>query len=265
LKELIYLYCVTKAKPVHINFEELETKVYPVYFQGSYAVVSNVSPDEFREDKLKKNLGDMEWVEKKVLRHEKIIERIMREVTVIPFKFGTIFHTEENVKKLLKDRCVEFKRTIANLEGKEEWGVKIYCNLEKFRIFIEGKEEKNKEKAQEIASTGKGRAYFLKKKQEWRVNNILNDEISDYTHDTFDRLKKASIDAKINKLLPREVTQKKEKMVLNAAFLVNKKRIKEFNQVMEYIKAKYSDKGFIFDYTGPWPPYNFCSIDEKGI
>jgi len=49
-------------------------------------------------------------------------------------------------------------------------------------------------------------------------------------------------------------------MVLNAAFLLNKKRIKEFDSIVAYLKTKYAHKGLEFDWTGPWPPYNFCSM-----
>ena len=49
-------------------------------------------------------------------------------------------------------------------------------------------------------------------------------------------------------------------MVLNAVFLINNKRIKEFESVLAYLKTKYTDKGLIFDCTGPWPPYNFCGL-----
>jgi len=259
-KELIYLYCITKTKHCRSNLEEIGVRIYPVYFQGTYAIVSKVSPDEFSEDNLKKKLTDIKWVEKKVLQHERIIEEIMQDTTVIPFKFGTIFKTEESVEKLLKERGMEFKKIIANLEGKEERGLKIYCNIERFKSIIQEEEGGIKEKEQEIAIASKGKAYFLKKRREGLINDILNQRISEYTRDSFDRLKGPSLNAKINKLLPQEVTQKKEKMILNAAFLINKKRIKEFDSIVAYLKTKYAHKGLEFDWTGPWPPYNFCQM-----
>jgi len=262
-KELIYLYCVTKARPGRIHFEEIGTKIYPIYFQGVYAIVSKVSPNEFSEDNLKKKLADMGWVERKVRQHEKVIEEIMGEIAVIPFKFATVFKSEENVKNLLKEQGQEFKRIISVLEGKEEWGLKMYCDLEKFKTMLIGEDEKIKEIEKEIESAGKGKAFFLNKKRDSLVNNVLNQRISTYTQDSFDRLKKPTQDAKVNKLLPQAVTQKKERMVLNAAFLINKKRIKELDNILSYLKAKYAQKGLEFDWTGPWPPYNFCHLSKE--
>lgn len=264
-KKLIYLYCVTKAKPPRSNFKDIGVKIYPIYLQGTYAIVSRVSPDEFSEECLKKNLANMEWVERKVRQHEKVIEEIMRDSTVIPFKFSTVFQKEENVERLLREKNAEFKRIIANLDGKEEWGLKIYCDLEKFKVALEKEDERITEKEQEISSVSKGKAYFLKKKKEELIKDIINEKISEYTKDSFERLKRISLKTKINKILHKEVTEKKEDMVLNVAFLINKKRIKEFHNVLDYLKIKYSDKGLSFDCTGPWPPYNFCSIDKKEV
>ena len=263
-ESLIYLYCVTKAKPDCSDFEETGIKVYPIYFQGTYAILSRVSPEEFSEENLKKNLANMEWVEKNVRQHEKVIEEIMKDITVIPFKFGTIFKTEKSVENLLKENNLKFKNVIADLEGKEEWGLKVYCDSEKLNDSLKKENERVQGIEKEITSSGKGKAYFLKKKKNELIKNVRNEKISEYTQDSFERIKRACLEAKINKILSKEVTEKKEDMVLNAAFLMNEKRIKEFENILAYLKTKYTNEGLIFDCTGPWPPYNFCNLSENG-
>ena len=264
MKELLYLYCVTKEKPSSCNFEEPGIKVRPVFFSGTYALISSVSPDDFSEANLKKHLADMGWVEKNIRLHEKVIEEIMKDQSVLPFKFGTIFENEENVEKLLKTNNGDFKAVLANLDGKEEWGLKIYCNSGYFKDALCSKDERIIEKEKEIAAAGKGKAFFLKKKKDEIIKDIINEKISEYTKDCFDKLKVTAMDTRINNILPKEVTEKQEDMVLNAAFLINNKRIKEFEDVLAHLKAKYADKGLIFDYTGPWPPYNFCETQTYG-
>ena len=263
MKELLYLYCVTKDKPSSCNFEDLGIKIHPVYFRGTYALASSVSADDFSEDNLEKHLADMGWVEKHIRLHEKVIEEIMRGQAVLPFKFGTVFENETNVEKLLKTNNLEFKAVLARLEGKEEWGLKIYCDSEYFKDVICKEDERIKEKDKEIVSANKGKAYFLKKKMQEFIKEIVNEKISEYTKDCFERLKITAVDTRINKILPKEVTEKKEDMVLNAAFLINNKRIKEFENVLGYLKTKYADKGPIFDCTGPWPSYNFCGSSKE--
>jgi len=244
----IYLYCVTKIKPDYSNFKDIGGKIYPIYSQGTYAIVGKVSPDEFSKE-----------------QHEKVIEEIMKDMTVLPFEFGTVFQEEEDVEKLLKERNTELKRIIANLDGKEEWALKTYCDLEKFKATLEKEDKRIKEKEQKIASAAKPAAYFLRKKKYKFIEDIVKEKIAEYTEDSFERLKRMCLETKIVKILPKEEKlEKKDNMVLNVAFLISKKRIREFKNVLEYLTTKYSNKGFIFDCKGPLLPYDFCFIKEEG-
>ena len=264
MNELLYLYCVTKDKPLSCDFADLGINVHPIYFQGTYAFVSSVSPDDFSEDNLKKHLTDMSWVEKNIRLHEKVIEEIMKDQAVLPFKFGTIFESEANVEKLLKVNNIEFKAVLDHLAGKEEWGLKVYCNSGYFKDALCAGNERIAEIDKEITAAGKGKAYFLKKKKDEIIKDVINEKISEYTKDCFERLKVTAVDTKINNILPKEVTEKQEDMVLNAAFLINKERLKGFVNVLAYLKTKYLNKGLILDCTGPWPPYNFCQKAHDG-
>src|SRR5437867_2901533 len=50
-----------------------------------------------------------------------------------------------------------------------------------------------------------------------------------------------------------------DKMIMNAAFLVERDRADEFDQKVQGIGHKHEGK-LQFRYTGPWPPYNFVTI-----
>ena len=261
-KGLIYLYCLTNKIPKLKETEDLVDNAHFFYYQGLYAVVSNVSTDEFSEENLKKNLADLEWIKTKAGIHEKAIETVMKNSCVIPFKFGTIFNTEENLKIMLKEHIGEFKDTLKYLEGKEEWGVKIYCDMDKLKenLIHEDKELLNIDK--EINSASPGKAFILKKKKEDLVNTILNKKLNEYSQGPFERLKQYSVEFRINKLLPKEVTERKEEMILNSAFLIDKNKVADFVDTVNGIKTRYAEQGLFFDCTGPWPPYNFTIIKK---
>ena len=53
-----------------------------------------------------------------------------------------------------------------------------------------------------------------------------------------------------------------DKMIMNAAFLIERDREQEFDNKVKDIAAKYEGK-LSFKYTGPWPPYNFVHIRLK--
>ena len=262
-EEIIYVYCITSKTPDLEEGKNLVDKLYFIDHQGIYAVTGKVKESEFDEEQLKKNLANLDWIKSKASIHEKIIEGVMKHTGVIPFKLGTIFNTEDSLKAMLEEHMQEFKTNLKNLDGKEEWGLKIYCDLEKLKEAIIKEDTEVLKIEEDINSSSPGKAYLLKKKKDEVINNVTNKRLNEYSQLSFDILKGFSLDARINKLLPREVTERKDDMVLNSAFLVDKSNVAKFTRTVDRFKAMYKDKGLDFDYTGPWPPYNFCSISER--
>lgn len=256
-KELIYIYCVTPEKP---NSKDLDRGVYSIYHKGLYAIASKVSEDSFSEENLKKNLSDIKWVEDKAREHIRVINQVMKSATVIPFKFGTIFKTEDSLKKMIEDCSGQIKDNISKLDGKEEWSVKIYCDFKVLNEKISQISEKIKKLDQEIVSSSLGKAFLLKKKREDLIKEEVNKKINECGQNCYERLKNFSEEVVINKLLPKEVTEKENEMILNSAYLVLKEKVEAFLDLVEDMKNKHGEAGFEFDCTGPWPPFNFVTI-----
>ena len=258
-EDLIYLYCITDKVPKLKEIENLADNPYFIYYQGLYAIVNKVKESEFAEENLKRNLADLEWIKVRAMTHEKAIEGIMRNTCVIPFKFATLFNTEDNFKAMFSKHLREFKDLLRKLKDKEEWGVKIYCVLEKLKEFIIRADGEILDIDKEInGSTAPGKVYLLKKKKEELLNIAVNKKFNEYGRVSFDRLKEKSTEARINKLLSKEVTERDDAMIFNSAFLINKDKAEDFLNTVEDLKGEYTDRGLFFDRTGPWPPYNFC-------
>ena len=280
---LIYLYCITDKVP-KLSCPVIEMKagsrplldgmagkeaedsldaLYFIYHRGLFAVVSKVKGSEFDEENLKRNLADLEWIRLKASIHEKAIEGIMKNTCVIPFKFATLFNTEDNLRAMFGAHLEEFRNILKKLEYKEEWGVKIYCNPEKLRENLRQEDEQLLNIDKEINFSGPGKAYLLKKKKEELLNIAENKERNKYAQHSFERLSRYGAEARINKLLPKEATERKDDMILNSAFLVDKNKVTDFLTMVEGLKAVFVDRGFFFDCTGPWPPYNFVTTETR--
>ena len=257
MENLIYLYCITNKMPNVQEGRDLVDNLYIIYNQGLYAVVSIVSNDEFSEDNLKKNLADLEWIKAKAGLHEKIIEEIMGDACVVPFKLATLFTTVDSLKMSMEEHLEEFKDNLKRLEGREEWGVKIYCDVERLKNSIGRKDEEILEINNRINSASPGKAFFLRKKKEDLLDAMANKILNEYSKTSFDRLIEHGLQARINKLLPKEVTEREDEMILNSTFLVDKSKVREFVHAVDYLNGEYTGIGINLNCTGPWPPYNF--------
>jgi hypothetical protein len=70
-----------------------------------------------------------------------------------------------------------------------------------------------------------------------------------------DALKPAAVASRANKPIG-------DRMIMNAAFLVERERERSFDERVKEISRKYESM-LTFKYTGPWPPYNFVNIKLK--
>ncbi len=225
-------------------------------------MVGRVSREDFAEENLKKRLIDLRWVTAHAIAHEQVLETVMDDSCVVPFKFATLFNSEDNLQNMLARNAPLLKEALKTLRGHEEWGVKIYCDMGILRAGLAQDQEIFKID-EEIGSSAPGKAFILKKKRETRLDQLLNAKINEYGQASFDRLRGFSARARINRLLPKEVTGKIADMILNAAFLISKNRVQAFVETVKELKARQANSGLSFDCTGPWPPYNFCDSLER--
>ena len=73
--------------------------------------------------------------------------------------------------------------------------------------------------------------------------------------DIYETLRDTAIASRSNKPI-------EDKMILNAAFLVDREKSKSFDDQITDIARKY-EKKLSFLCTGPWPPYNFVNVRVK--
>lgn len=260
-----YLYCI-RAKTNHkFSPKGIDGgKIFTIPYQDLKAVVSAVSLAKFGSKEIqKKAKEDLGWIKEKALVHEQTIEEAMKDggeiIPVIPMKFGTIFKTKENLLKTFKKHYSDFKKTIEDLTGKQEWAVKVYViDKGKFAEEIKKEDEEVKKLKEGAASEPEGVKYFLEKRINEEVSKKISQKLDVYIKDIFQIFYHFSAkEPVINKLLPEELTGKGKEMISNVSYLVPVEKLDEFQKTVKRIHDYYSPKGLWLECTGPWPPYNF--------
>lgn len=260
MKQGLYLYCIVPGF-VQGTWETNNLKFVPV--QDIQALVEEVSLEEFWGENLKKNLEDLKWIESKVLRHNQVIGEAAQKWTTIPMKFGTVFESEESLQKTLLEKKDEFESLFKQLEGKEEWGVKVFCHIDKLKKYIMCTDQSIKDIDAAMKDKPEGVAYFLKRKKETLLAEANDKKINEYAAFVHEELAKMVDDSCLNKLQPKELTKKEAEMILNGAYLISKEKVDEFKSKVLNLQKDYLDQGLELELTGPWPAYSFASLDKK--
>src|SRR5207245_3928945 len=76
-----------------------------------------------------------------VLAHEKVNEAVMRQRTVIPMSFGTVFKTRDDIVELLRGAYDAFRDVLNKMEDKLEFGLKILWDRDVMIREIEKQDE----------------------------------------------------------------------------------------------------------------------------
>jgi hypothetical protein len=247
IEEGKYVYCIIKCPKSRdfgqIGIGEGTNAVYTVHFQQLAAVVSDTPIRIY--DPTREN----------VLAHEFVNETVMREFTVIPMSFGTLFRTEEDIVELLKSTYQAFDDVLEKMKDKIEFGLKVLWDREKVIATIEDENEEIRRLKDEINRNAQSSTYFARMQLGRLVEAALEEAGNRYVRDIHETLKPAAVASRSNKPIG-------DRMILNAAFLVERDHERAFDETVKEISHRYGDL-LTFKYTGPWPPYNFVNIKLK--
>lgn len=244
-----YLYCIIpchdertfdRVAPVGCEDGVLHT----VCHRGLAAVVSD-SP-----------VSVYESTRQNMMAHEKVLERVMREFTLLPVRFGTVTDSASpvlDVQKLLERRLEEFYRLLRDVEGKVELGLKAFWRDEK-AVFEEIVTENADIRRLRNSLSGKAPEAI-------RFDGIA---LGRMVKEALDR-KRSQEAARI--LLPlrsiahrvRENDIVVDRLIVNAAFLVGKEQEQKFDQAVRRLDQELGNR-VAFKYVGPAPPYNFVNV-----
>jgi len=194
-----------------------------------------------------------------MIAHQEVMEEVMKYYTVLPVRFSTIaegrgsLSPEKTIKnEVLKNRYQEFKDLLKEMEGKVELGVKaLWTDINV--IFAEIVEENR-----EIRILKKKLALEnpLKMNQKIKLGEIVKSALDDKKNregrEILNCLKGISHDFRTNKTFG-------DKMIINAAFLVDVNQERVFDEKIEELRTKYNGR-ITFKYVGPVPIWNFVEI-----
>jgi uncharacterized protein YcgL (UPF0745 family) len=269
--EGLYLYCIREktenAPEISIKGIDGEGETYTLLFRDLEAVVSRVSSEEFASEEIqRKAQEDLNWIKEKAVIHEKVVEEAMRKngkiLNLIPMRFGTIFQDKVRLEETLKKDYSRVEEVLERIRGKQEWSAKLYLgDREKFEQMIKKNNETIVEKEREIASLPEGMAFFVEEELKEVISKEVEKELNKMMEGAFESLKTQAVTAVKSKILGKELIGRQEPMVLNAAYLVLEEKMEDFKKEAEDLNHKMQEKGFFIEYSGPWPAYNFTSLE----
>ncbi len=227
---------------------KISNGVYSISYRDIAAVISDSPVMEYPISR------------KNLMAHQKVLEELMKDFTVLPVKFGTIAGSKDGVsieerikKKALEFRYEELKNLLIKMDNKVELGLKaIWTDMKVIFQEIVDENKAIRELKQKLiikhtartigepATLGEMVIHALERKKAKEGKDILN------------VLKENYVDKSTKKVFG-------DKMILNSAFLVEKSGVEEFDRLVNGLDKDYNER-IKFKYVGPVPPINFVEL-----
>lgn len=188
-----------------------------------------------------------------VLEHEEAVERLMEDFTVLPVKFLTVFNEEEDVFLMMKEYYSDFSKNLDKLRNKIEFGIKVIWHGNAIRDQII--DAYKKDNANLVTSDNSSVKIFVKEKfEKYKIDKEFRKEADRCVALVDGFFSRFAVEKKLEKL-------RSDNLLLNASYLVEKERQKNFKEAFELTRNTMTDFKYLF--SGPWPPYNFIVLTKK--
>jgi len=196
-----------------------------------------------------------------MIAHEKVLEEVMKQFTVLPVRFSTISENsdDEGILRIIEKDYDKFDQTLEKMEGKKELGLKILAHEAEIYESIIEKYDEIRSLRDKLINLPVDKTHYQRMKIGEMVAEALKKEVENYKNTILGALNPFTVDSKIN-------DNYGEMMILNAAFLIKNTSEAEFDKAVNDLDEKFGHL-MTFKYVGTLPPYNFVNliINTKGV
>lgn len=246
MKTKLYLYGVIKSNeskslgPLGLSTTGDPDEIH-LYSQDGIGVA--YSEKEIEED------DELPASRKNLVNHQRVIELIMSDHSVLPFAFGTLLDDLDSLKELISERKATFESTLAKIDGKIELGLKVMW--EKMDQVFDSIIDENKE-------INEKRQYLIKHNIQDQDEKI---ELGKMVEEALDEKKEMMLNHVLDKLKPQAIEHKVQKnisdaMFANLAFFIDRADEGKFDERVNELSEELGEN-ITLKYVGPMAPVNF--------
>ncbi|MFE0254032.1 GvpL/GvpF family gas vesicle protein [Streptomyces sp. NPDC059010] len=225
---------------------------------GLIAVVSTVPEADFAEAALRAHLEDLDWLSTTARAHQQVIDALTVVTTPLPLRLATVFRDDSGVRTMMEAREEDFRRVLDRLEGRVEWGVKVYVEPEP----TESTESAESARSAEAAESGRpgtgaasGRDYLRRRRRQTRAREDVWQKATEFAGRLHETLSAFAEDSRLHAPQSAALSGSSGQNVLNAAYLVPRADSEEFVELVD--REKDGAPGIRVELTGPWAAYSF--------
>ena len=212
---------------------------------GLWLVASSVPAKAYGETALQRGLQNLDWVGRRALEHEAVVEHFLTGKALLPMQLFTLFTSDERaIAHVTADRR-RITAILGRVEGQNEWGLRLTWDEKAARDTVERAHRR----------PASGVDYLARKRDLLDVNRTQLAAAKAVAERVYTALAKEAADARRRTATEQAVAG--SRLLLDAAFLVPARKAATFRGSLRRNARELGRSGLVVSLTGPWPPYNF--------
>ena len=187
---------------------------------------------------------------KNLVNHQKIVERLMdRYGVVIPFAFGTLMDSKEEMEQLLKERQANFEEILQRIDGRVELTLKMmWEKMEPVFAEIVDEDEEIKEKRLSLTASSS-----QVQNEQIELGKLVEAALLNKKEQLCQQIIAPLLEIAEDHRIQKNIT---ESMFVNVNFLVKKEDESKFDEAINAIGDAF-EQNTLIKYIGPAAPVNF--------
>jgi hypothetical protein len=226
------------------------------------ALASRVSPSEYGPDVIEQRSADVSWLSPRAVAHDRVLTWAQERDVVVPLPIFSLWTSEESLTRSLDRQRKDLTAVLKGVSGADEFGLRVHRRDREMLESLDDVDPEIKQLRAEAKAASLGQRYLLERKLADEGKKAVRAAGQRFAREIFEQLSALSRDAVARPLTPDRSRADEATLILNGAFLVDRTRLDVFRQAVADAQRVRESRGLAFDFTGPWPPYNF--VGDRG-
>ncbi|WP_030378334.1 MULTISPECIES: GvpL/GvpF family gas vesicle protein [unclassified Streptomyces] len=228
---------------------------------GLIAVVSQVPESDFAEEALRTRLEDLDWLTATARAHQNVIDALTGVTTPLPLRMATVFRDDSAVRVMMEKREDAFRHALDRLDGRVEWGVKIFMENPDEDAGGDGGAAAEAGTGTPAPKARSGRDYLRQRRMRTTAREEQWQKVEEFARRLHEKLSAQAEDSRLHAPQNPQLSGASGRNVLNAAYLVPRARSEEFVTLVD--RTKDDTAGIRVELTGPWAAYSFTGLADE--
>jgi hypothetical protein len=218
------------------------------------AVVSPLPAASADESALRARLETLEELEVMVRAHHAVVEAVSAQSVTLPLRLATLHHGDARVADALREGYEGFCVVLDRLAGRVELGVKIHAG-------VRDASRAEPTESEDSPSSTPGRDYLRRLHRQRHQREDARQHAGADAARVDAALSELAVDRRHHRPQAPPLCPADRENVLNAAYLVERRRVEEFNERARELAATAPEVWV--EVTGPWAPYSFIDAPSS--